>query len=155
MTDSHSGGSDGPAGRHRRPDTADDTTVEAAGTLSEALEMIEQARGHLYAWHQLTGGADLKLDRAVNLLRAAGHMRFADRISTELIGRNVLAGRWTFQVIEEYDDGYYDLFRSIERASRNEFLGGKRHVYEAEMKEARRTHGRAGHESTPESSKGV
>ncbi|MBF6301627.1 hypothetical protein IU459_29415 [Nocardia amamiensis] len=149
MTDSRRDGNDGPAGRHRRPDDADDTTVAAVGKLSEALETTERARGHLYAFHQLTGGADLALDRAVELFREAGHLELAERISTELIGRNVLPGRWTFQVVEEYDDGYYDLFRRIERAARDELLAGRRHIYEAEMKEARRTHGRAGHEATP------
>ncbi|MEU6830803.1 hypothetical protein ABZ894_19325 [Nocardia beijingensis] len=141
---------DRPAARHRRPDGVGDGTVAATGKLSEALEIVERARGHLYAFHQLTGGADLALDIAVELFRAAGHEHIADRISAELIGRNVLAGRWTFQIIEEYDDGYYDLFRDIERAARDELLGGRRHIYEAEMKEARRTHGAPGHSATPE-----
>ncbi|WP_330233410.1 hypothetical protein OHA40_13625 [Nocardia sp. NBC_00508] len=141
---------DRPALRHRRPDGVDDATVAATGKLSEALETTERARGHLYAFHQLTGRADLMLDTVVDMLREAGHPKIADRISTELIGRNVLAGRWTFQVVEAYDDGYYDLFRSIERAVRDELLDGRRHIYEAEMKEARRTHGLPDHSATPE-----
>ncbi|WP_039802540.1 hypothetical protein [Nocardia araoensis] len=141
---------DRPAARHRRPDGVADSTVAATGKLSEALEIVERARGHLYAFHQLTGGADLALDIAVELFRAAGHAHIADRIAAELIGRNVLAGRWTFQIVEEYDDGYYNLFRDIERAARDELLGGRRHIYEAEMKEARRTHGAPGHSATPE-----
>jgi hypothetical protein len=143
---------DRPDKAHRRPDGVDDTTVAATGKLSEALEIIERARGHLYAFHQLTGGADLALDEAVELFREAGHARIADRISTELIGRNVLAGRWTFQIIEEYDDGYYALFRDIDRAARDELLDGRRHLYEAEMKEARRTRGAPGHSAEPEDS---
>ncbi|WP_174183335.1 hypothetical protein [Nocardia barduliensis] len=141
---------DRPDVAHRRPDGVDDVTVAATGKLSEALETVERARGHLYAFHQLTGGADLALDEAVELLREAGHARLADRVSTELIGRNVLAGRWTFQIVEEYDDGYYGLFRDIERAAREELLEGRRHLYEAEMKEARRTHGEPGHSAGPE-----
>ncbi|MEU1547177.1 hypothetical protein [Nocardia sp. NPDC005745] len=141
---------DRPDVAHRRPDGVDDTTVAATGKLSEALEIIERARGHLYSFHQLTGGADLALDEAVELFREAGHARIADRISTELIGRNVLAGRWTFQIIEEYDDGYYALFREIDRAARDELLDGRRHLYEAEMKEARRTRGAPGHSAKPE-----
>ncbi|MGK8502124.1 hypothetical protein [Nocardia asiatica] len=141
---------DRPDVAHRRPDGVDDVTVAATGKLSEALETVERARGHLYAFHQLTGGADLALDQAVELFREAGHARLAERISTELIGRNVLAGRWTFQIVEEYDDGYYGLFRDIERAARDELLDGRRHLYEAEMKEARRTHGAPGHSAGPE-----
>ncbi|MGY2009117.1 hypothetical protein ACW9HJ_16825 [Nocardia gipuzkoensis] len=141
---------DRPDVAHRRPDGVDDATVAATGKLSEALETVERARGHLYAFHQLTGGADLALDQAVELFREAGHARFADRIAAELIGRNVLTGRWTFQIVEEYDDGYYGLFRDIERAARDELLDGRRHIYEAEMKEARRTHGAPGHSARPE-----
>jgi hypothetical protein len=149
MAVTESGDDDVPAERHRRPAGVGDTTVEAVGKLSEAFEIAERARGHLYAFHQLTGRADFALGWAVTLLREAGHDQLADRITADLIGRNVLEGRWTFQVVEEYDDGYYSLFREIERDVREELLQGRRHVYEAEMKEARRTHGRPGHEARP------
>ncbi|MBF6354292.1 hypothetical protein IU449_07010 [Nocardia higoensis] len=142
-------GEDGPAPRHRRPDGVDDLTVEAAGKLSEALEVTERARGHLYSFHQLTGGADFLLDEATDLFRRAGHPDIAERIATELIGRNVLPGRWTFQIVEDYDEGYYALFRDTERQVRDELLDGRTHLYEAELKEARRTRGRTGHEATP------
>jgi hypothetical protein len=55
----------------------------------------------------------------VELFRAAGHDAIADRITTDLIGRNVIAGRWTFQLVEEYDDGYYTEFRQLERDARD------------------------------------
>ena len=134
---------------HGRPPGVDDDTVAAVGKLSEALETVERARGHLYAMHQLTGAADLALDEAAALLRSAGHDALADRVEQELIGRNVIHGRWTFQLVEEYDDGYWAVFRELERATRDELLGGRRHVYEAEMKERRRTHGSPGHEPAP------
>jgi hypothetical protein len=138
---------DGPDSAHRRPAGVDDTTVEALGKLSEALEVIERVRGHLYALHQLTGTADFKLDEAVALLAAAGHTKLAERIAQELIGRNVIPGHWTFQLVEEFDDGYYADFRRVEKDARDELAEGKRHLYEAELKEKRRTHGRAGHEA--------
>jgi hypothetical protein len=138
-----------PDSAHVRPQGVDDDTVAAVGKISEAFETIEQARGHLYALHQLTGHADLALDEAVELLRRAGHHALADRVENELIGRNVIEGRWTFQLVEEYDDGYYSCFRAVEDAARNELLGGRRHVYESEMKEQRRTPGRRHHEARP------
>lgn len=133
-----------------RPDGVDPRTVEALGRLSEALEVVEQARGFLYGFHRLCGTADLTLGEAVDLLREAGHAGVADAIEIDLVGRNVLAGRWSFQIVEEYDDGYYAAFRDHERRAREELVGGRRHLYEAEMKEDRRTHGRAGHAATPE-----
>src|SRR5690606_12091050 len=48
--------------RHARPPGVGDDTVEAAGKMSEALEYIERARGHLYTFHQLIGHADALLD---------------------------------------------------------------------------------------------
>ena len=125
----------------------DDLTVRALGKLSEALETVERARGHLYSMHQLTGTADFQLDEAVSLLMQAGHTELAERVERELIGRNVTPGHWTFQLVEEYDDGYWSEFRALERAARDELADGRRHLYEAELKERRRTHGRAGHEA--------
>lgn len=138
-----------PAARHRRPGDAGDDAVRAAGTLSEALETIEQARGNLYAFHRLTGRADLLLDSAVDQLVAAGRPDLAERVRSELIGRNVLPGRWTFQIVEEYDDGYYAAFADMERTVRDQLVEGRRHVFEAEMKEQRRTRGRPDHTARP------
>ncbi|MFC8381810.1 hypothetical protein [Nocardia sp. NPDC057272] len=140
---------DRPAERHRRPAGVNSSTVAAVGKLSEALETTERARGHLYSFHQLTGGADLALGEAVDMLRAAGHHQLAEKLAAELVGRNVLPDRWTFQIVEEYDEGYYAQFRQIEREIRDELVDGRTHVYEAEMKEARRSHGRPGHEAGP------
>ena len=138
-----------PSAEHLRPDGVPDATVEALGKLSEALEVVEQARGMLYGFHRLTGMADLALGEAVDLLRDAGHRALADDIERDLVGRNVIDGRWTFQVVEEYDDGYYRLFRDTERTARESLVGGRRHLFEAEMKEDRRSHGRTGHEAVP------
>ena len=136
-------------GPQRRPPGVDDDTIAAVGKVSEALEYVERARGHLYSFHQLIGHADLVLGNACDELRAAGHGAIADRIETELVGLNVLHGRWTFQIMEEFDDGYWSEFRRHERAVRDELQRGLRHAYEADMKERRRTHGREGHESRP------
>ncbi|MFI7219141.1 hypothetical protein [Micromonospora maritima] len=138
------------ADAYSRPLGVNDTTIEALGELSKALETIHRVRGHLYSAHQLVGGADLTLDRVVKLFREAGHGKMADRVEQELLGRNLLPGRWTFQIMEEFDDGYYAAFQEIERDAREKLAGGRRHIYEAEMKERRRTHGMPGHEATPE-----
>ncbi|HET7762402.1 MAG TPA: hypothetical protein VFL46_08590 [Phycicoccus sp.] len=134
---------------HARPPGTSDATIAALGRLSEALEVVEEARGHLYAFHRRCGTADLTLGDAVEQLRSAGHAELADRIEADLVGRNVLAGRWSFQVVEEYDDGYYATFREHERRAREDLARGRRHVFEAEMKEDRRTPGRPGHAATP------
>jgi hypothetical protein len=135
---------------HReRPDGVEDATVEAVGALSEALEWVERARGELYSFHQLMGRADLLLGEACDKLRDAGHQKAADRLQSDLVGRNVLYGRWTFQIVEEFDDNYWSVFRDHEARVRGELQNGVRHLFESEMKERRRSHGRTGHERRP------
>lgn len=135
---------------HIRPDGVSDATVAALGKLSEALEVVEECRGLLYAFHRRTGTADLTLQEAVRLLREAGHGGLADRIDTDLVGRNVLHGRWTFQLVEEYDETYWSVFRGVEAEAREQLVGGRRHLYEAEMKEAERTRGLPDHTAVPD-----
>ncbi len=133
----------------RRPDGITDQTIAAVGKVSEALEYVERARGHLYSFHQLMGHADLVLGDACDDLRAAGHEVTADRLQTELVGRNVLPGRWTFQLVEEFDDLYWSEFRAHESRVRDELQAGERHLHEAKLKAQRRTKGLLGHEATP------
>ncbi|WP_248581414.1 hypothetical protein [Nocardioides sp. InS609-2] len=141
-----------PTSEHRRPDDVSDSTVSALGKLSEALEVVEEARGYLYAFHRRCGTADLTLGEAVDALREAGHADLADQIERELVGRNVLHGRWSFQIVEDYDDDYWSRFRALEQQARDALVGGRRHLFEAEMKEDRRTHGASHHEAVPDDS---
>jgi len=133
----------------RRPDGVSDDVVEALGKVSEAFEYVERARGHLFGFHQLMGHADLALGDAADMLREAGLAEDADRVADELVGRNVLDGRWTFQIVEEFDDLYYDTVRATVRELEARHLGGLRHLFESEMKEDRRSRGRAHHEARP------
>ena len=123
---------------HDRPPGASDDAVAAAGHMSEALETLERARGHLYSFHQLIGEADFALDDVLVRLRTAGAEELAAELERELVGRNVLEGRWTFQVVEEFDAGDWSVFRDYERRVRDAMTSGNRHVYEAELKARRR-----------------
>jgi hypothetical protein len=131
-----------------RPDL-DDDTVTALGKLSEALETVEQARGLLYGFHQLSGKADLLLQDAVTQFRDAGHTELADDLERDLVGRNVIADRWTFQVVEDYDATYWTAFRAFDQRARDEHADGDRHVFEARMKQRERTAGHPHHEAGP------
>jgi hypothetical protein len=141
---------DAPHTQHTVPDEVDEATVAAVGKLTEALETVERARGHLYSFHQLTGTADFQLGDAVAGLREAGHDELADRLEQDLVGRNVLPGRWTFQIMEDYDDTYWSVFRAFEKEVREALTAGRRHLHEASLKEDRRTHGHPDHAARPE-----
>ncbi|HVW31366.1 MAG TPA: hypothetical protein VHL53_02400 [Acidimicrobiia bacterium] len=119
------------------------------GKLSEALEWIERVRGRLYDFHQMIGRADFLFEDAATALSEAGHREEAGWIRDEIVGRNVLDGRWTFQVVEEFESCYHEPIRTIEARVRDRLMAGRRHVFEAELKEQRRTRGRAAHTSRP------
>ena len=136
---------------HVRPEGVDDATVAAVGKLSEAVEWLERARGRLYDFHQMLGHLDFQMSDAAVLLRDAGHDELAELVESDIVGRNVLDGRWTYQILEEFEDVYYDVIRQTERRVRDELLAGRRHIFEAEMKARRRSVGRTGHEQLPPS----
>jgi hypothetical protein len=121
-----------PAARRRPPEVSEET-VAALGKLSEALEVVEHARGLLYGFHRLCGTADLTLQEAVRRLRDAGHGDLADDLAEVLVGRDIVEGMWSFQVVEAYDAQYWDVFRAAEQQARSG-LGVPRHLLEAEMK---------------------
>lgn len=134
---------------HKRPANVSDETVAAAGKVSEALEWIERARGDLYEFHQKIGRADQIFGEAADQLSSENHEELAELLRTDVCGRNVLAGRWTFQIVEEFDDGYYTHVKMAEQKVRDNLLDGKRHVFESEMKERLRSNGMSGHEARP------
>lgn len=141
--------------QHRRPEGVSDETVEAVGKLSAALDHIEDARGHIYAFHRLMGSAERTMEEATQLMRDAGHGEIADALDRDVLGGNPLPGMWSFQMVEAYDDGFYARAKGLHQRALDELLEGRRHVFEAEMKELRRTHGREGHEARPAVAEGV
>jgi hypothetical protein len=120
--------------QHQRPPGLNDASVQALAALGKALEDMEDARGHLYSFHRLSGRADLDLQDAIEQFRAAGHGQVADAVREVLVGRDVLPGMWSFQIIEAYDAGYAEVFRTVERSVRASFGVTEPHLGEAEMK---------------------
>lgn len=152
MTDDPSASEAGryvPDAAHQRPAGASDAVVEAAGKVSEAFEWVERIRGRLFDFHQMMGHADFLFGDAADALDEAGCPEQAQLLRREVVGRNVLDGRWTFQMVEEFEDCYYLPVRDAEREVRNALMEGKHHVFEAELKEARRTRGHPAHASRP------
>lgn len=125
---------------------APDDIVRAVGVASEAFEYLIRARGHLYSFHQLIGRVDFLFDDAAGALAEAGEHEAAEALRASIVGRNVLDGRWTFQVVEEFDALYWSEAEQAMRTLERRYQGGRRHVFEARLKEERRTAGRRGHE---------
>lgn len=127
---------------HPRPASSTDATVEAVGRLSAAFEVVENARGLLYGFHRMSGEADLALQDALAALRSAGHDELADEIDQVLVGRDVVPGFWTFELVEAYDEHYWRVFRAVDELVRDRLSEGRPHVFEAEMKQREQRSGR-------------
>jgi hypothetical protein len=119
---------------HPLPDGVGDETVAALGELSAAFEVLEEARGHLYAFHRRSGKADLELQQALDHLRQAGHRELADEIDQVLVGRDVVPGMWTYQIVEAYDRTYYDVWQAAVEKAERVTGGGVPHLAESGMK---------------------
>lgn len=117
----------------------DGETVDAVGKASEALEYVERARGHLFAFHQLIGRADFLFEDAARLLADLGHGEEAASLWRNVVGRDVLEGRWTFQIVEGFDDDYYSSAKEEVVRLEARLLQGRRHAHEAAMRERRRS----------------
>jgi hypothetical protein len=133
----------------QRPPGVSDEVVDGAAKASEAREYLIRARGHLYSFHQLMGRVDFLLGDVVEILDAAGHSDVAGRLRTEAVGRNVLDGRWTFQIVEEFDSLYCRPVEDAIQQVEDQLMDGQPHVYESELKERRRTTGFPAHERRP------
>ena len=72
----------------------------------------------------------------MNALREAGSADLADEIAQVLVGRDVMADRWTFELVEDYDTNYWSVFRDVERTARHRVGEVEPHVLEADMKHA-------------------
>ena len=133
---------------HPRPADSSDATVDAVGQISAAFEVVVNARGFLYGFHRMSGEADLALQDAVAALRSAGHAELADEIDQVLVGRDVVPGRWTFELVEAYDEHYFQVFRAVDALVRERLSDGRPHVYEAEMKQREQRSGSHSHIDT-------
>jgi hypothetical protein len=119
---------------HPVPNGVGDETVAALGELSAAFEVVEEARGHLYAFHRRSGKADLALQEALDHLRQAGHRELADEIDQVLVGRDVVPGMWTYQLVEAYDRTYYDIWQAAVEKAEHVAGGDVPHLAESGMK---------------------
>ena len=117
------------------PAAADPDLVDALGKLSAALEVVEEARGMLYAFHRRSGEADLGLQDALSALRDCGGEAagVADDVDAVLVGRDTNPEGWTYQLVEFYDRTYWSVFREAERHARDRLAGGVPHLFEARM----------------------
>jgi hypothetical protein len=57
------------------------------------------------------------------------------------VGRDVIADRWSYQLVEDYDANYWRVFRAVEAYARRRVGDVPMHLYEARMQHDEQHHG--------------
>jgi hypothetical protein len=115
----------------------DQATVEALHELELGFEWLQRANGHLLQFHHATGHGMDHLAAAEEHLRVAGETTLADAIRDELLPRGVVDDdRWSYDVVESFQDGVLTDVGAFEQFAREELASGERHV--AERRQERR-----------------
>lgn len=110
---------------------------EAIHEVEVGVEWLLRAYGHLLAFHHAVGHGMDHLDEAQGKLWAAGHENLADRIRDDILPRGVTADdRWTYSVVEEFQEAFLDPVTSFEDDARMAVTGGRRHVAERAQERA-------------------
>jgi hypothetical protein len=104
---------------------------EALHRVELGVEWLHRAHGNLVEFHHKTGHAMDHLADAEGQLRASGHTDLADALRDEYLPRGVLdGGRWSYDVLESYQEGFLSALTDFEERARGEVADGRRHVTE-------------------------
>jgi hypothetical protein len=104
---------------------------EALHRVELGVEWLHRAHGNLVEFHHKTGHAMDHLADAEAQLRASGHTDLADALRDEYLPRGVIdEGRWSYDVLESYQDGFLSVLTDFEKHARSEIADGQRHVTE-------------------------
>jgi len=115
----------------------DRTERTALHRLTLGVEWLQRAHGNLLAFHHSTGHAMDHVAEAETLLRKAGHDDLADAIRDEYLPRGVIDGdRWSYSVVEEFEDGMLSDLQAFDAAVRADLADGQRHVAERVQEQA-------------------
>lgn len=121
-------------GSEDRTASLDDVQRDALHEVELGLEWLQRAHGHLVEFHHATGHGMDHLANAEELLREAGHDDLADRIRDEHLPTGVTAGdRWSYAVLEGFQDGVLADVQAFEADARNAIADGRRHVAERQQ----------------------
>ena len=118
------------------PDLSD-ADCAALHEVELALEWFQRAQGQLLAFHHATGHGMDHLREGERLLRESGRDDLADAVRDDLLPHGVVDDdRWSYDVVENYQDTLLAEARRLERRVRTELADGQRHVQERRQERA-------------------
>lgn len=112
------------------PDVDEDER-QAVHRVELGIEWLRRAHGALVEFHHATGHAMDHFAAAEDQLREEGYGDLADRLQEDCLPRGVLSdGRWSYAVLEDFEEEFMTEMTAFERAVREAATGGQRHVAE-------------------------
>lgn len=114
-----------------------DREVAAVHEVELGVEWLHRAHGKLLAFHHGTGHAMEHLAEAEALLRESGHRALADDIRDRYLPAGVIDDdRWTYDVVECFQNGLLADADALGNRVRGEVADGRRHVAERRQERA-------------------
>lgn len=132
---------------HADTEQPDLTAAErkALHSVELGVEWLHRAHGNLVEFHHKTGHAMDHLADAEGQLREAGHDALADVLRDEYLPRGVIdEGRWSYDVLEDFQEGFLATLTEFEERTREDVADGHRHVTERAQERAWKERARDG-----------
>jgi hypothetical protein len=118
-----------------QPNLTDDERT-ALHELQLGVEGLHRAYGHLLAFHHAIGRSMDHFAAAEPRLRAAGHTAHADAIRDRHLPAGVIDDRWSYELVEAFEAGFFEDVTAFESAVRADIAGGQAHVAERAQQQA-------------------
>lgn len=113
-----------------------DTERKALHEVELGAEWVHRAHGALIEFHHDVGHGMDHFARAQALFREAGRTELADELRDEQLPRGVDGSdRWTYELLEDFRNGFLGEISAFENAAHQRVAGGKRHVAERAQKQ--------------------
>ena len=119
--------------------TLSDEACQALRSVELGVEWVHRAHGDLVGFHHKTGTAMAHLADAERELRKCGHDDLADELRDRFLPLGVIDDdRWSYDVLETYQAGFFDPLTDFSRRATDEIADGHRHVFERRTEELRK-----------------
>lgn len=112
----------------------DDREREAIHQVELGVEHLHRAYGHLLSFHHAVGHAMDRFAAIEDDLRAIGHGEYADELRDNHLPSGVLGERWSYELVEGFQDGFLADMDDFGRRLCDDAVGGRRHVAEREQR---------------------
>lgn len=106
---------------------------EALHDIQLGTEHLYRAYGHFLSFHHAVGHAMNRLADAEAELADAGHEEHAAVLRNDLLPAGVVEDKWTYELVEEFQDGVLADATNFENVVRADLAGGERHVAERDQ----------------------